>query len=433
MVSTLTSVPAIHRTVLTNGIVVLAKENPAADIIAARLFLRAGSRWETAATAGLSHLMSALLTKGTTRLSSMEIAEQVESIGASLGTDSSTDYFLLSIKTVAADFPAMLQLAAELLRSPSFPEHELELERRLALQTIRSQQEQPFTLGFDQLRHIMYGEHPYARSGLGTEATVAQLTRDDLQQFHSTHFRPDNLVISLSGRIAPEAATALIERMFGDWVAPPVPLPVLAPVPVESQPTQAAIAQDTQQSIVMLGYLAPAVTALDAATSQLTPDYIALKLLNSYLGNGLSSRLFVELREKRGLAYEVSAFYPTRLDRAQFVVYMGTAPENTATAIAGLRAEVERLCQIPLDPDTLQSAKNKILGQYALGKQTNAQIAQTFGWYETLNLSIDFDIEFQAAIAALTAPIIQQVAQQYFTEPYISLVGPASAVDPALA
>ncbi len=427
MVSTLTSASAIHRTVLANGIVVLAKENPAADIIAARLFLRAGSRWETDRTAGLSHLMSALLTKGTTRLSSMEIAEQVESIGASLGTDSSTDYFLLSVKTVATDFPAMLQLAAELLRSPSFPEHELELERRLALQTIRSQQEQPFTLGFDQLRQIMYGEHPYARSGLGTEATVAQLTRTDLQQFHSTHFRPDNLVISLSGRIDPEVATALVEQMFGDWASPPILLPVLDPVPVESQPTQAAIAQDTQQSIVMLGYLAPAVS-LDATTSQPTSDYVALKLLNSYLGNGLSSRLFVELREKRGLAYEVSAFYPTRLDRAQFVVYMGTAPENTATAIAGLQTEVERLCQIPLDPDTLQAAKNKILGQYALGKQTNAQIAQTFGWYETLNLSVDFDIEFQAAIAALTAPTIQQVAQQYFTQPYISLVGPASAV-----
>jgi zinc protease len=431
----------IHRTILDNGIVVLAKENPAADIIAARLFIRAGSRWETAQTAGLSHLMAALLTKGTANLSSMEIAEQVESLGASLGTDSSTDYFLVSLKTVAADFPAMLQLASELLRSPTFPSHELELERRLTLQAIRSQQEQPFTLAFDQLRQIMYGSHPYAQSSLGTEATVSQLTQPDLQQFHRTHFRPDNLVISLSGRIAPEAATELIARILGDWQAPTTPLPILEPFPISSQPQRAAIAQDTQQAIVMLGYLAPAVTPL-APTLPKTPklaevadsaDYMALKLLNSYLGNGLSSRLFVELREKRGLAYEVSAFYPTRLDVAQFVVYMGTAPENTETAIAGLQAEVDRLRETPLDAETLQAAKNKILGQYALGKQTNAQIAQTFGWYETLNLSIDFDNLFQEKIAALSAGAIQEAAERHFADPYISLVGPARVVGAAIA
>ncbi|XGV98202.1 MAG: M16 family metallopeptidase [Leptolyngbya sp. BL-A-14] len=432
--------------VLSNGMTVLVWENPSADIIAARIFIRAGSQWETAEDAGVSHLMAAVLTKGTEQRSSLQIAEQVESVGASLGTDSATDYFLLSLKTVSADFAELLQLAGELLRSPSFPQHEIELERRQTIQAIRSQQEQPFSIAYDQLRRIMYGEHPYALSGLGTEASVAQLERADLQRYHQSHFRPDNIVISLSGRIQPETAIALIEKVFGDWQAPSTPLPVLKLSAITSQPVKAAIAQETQQSIVMLGYLAPAairehppaalqpldqLSASCHASALLTAtieDYTALKLLNSYLGNGLSSRLFVELREKRGLAYDVSAFYPTRLHPAQFVVYMGTAPENTTIALDGLKAEVDRLRTHPFDGETLQAAKDKILGQHALGKQTNAQIAQTFGWYETLGLGIGFDAQFQEQVSAVTLEAIQAAAERYLVDPYISLVGPAAVV-----
>ncbi|MBD2464963.1 insulinase family protein [Oscillatoria sp. FACHB-1407] len=415
----------VHRAVLENGMTVLTVENPAADIIAARIFIRAGSRYEVAAQTGISHLLSAVITKGTANFSSQQIAEQVESVGASLGTDAASDYCLLSLKTVSADFVEMLKLAAEILRSPIFPAPEVELERRLTLQGIRSMQEQPFAIGQNQLRQAMYQQHPYAFSGLGTEATVSQLTQADLQTYHQTYFRPDNLVISIAGRILPEEAIALVDQVFGDWHPPqqdgqilPLPSPELPPV--TSDPRPVITVQETQQAILMLGYLAPAVK---------NADYAALKLLSTYLSNGLSSRLFVELREKQGLAYEVSGFYPTRLDTSHFVVYMGTAPINTAVAIEGLRREVDRLSQTLLSADELQASKNKLLGQYALGKQTNAQIAQTFGWYETLGLGIEFDQTFQQAIANVTAEAAQDAACRYLGEPYLSFVGPAIAVD----
>jgi zinc protease len=409
----------IHRTVLDNGIVVLAAENPAADIIAARIFLRAGSRWVQPEQAGLCHLLSAVMTKGTDRLSSLEIAERVESVGARLSADTTTDYFLVSLKTVSADFEEILELASELMRSPTFPEAEVELERRIAISAIRSQQEQPFSIAFEQLRHAMYQEHPYAFSPLGTEATMSNLTRTDLEQFHQTYFRPDNVVISVAGRIATEDTIALIDRIFGDWKAPEAPLPTLTLPTILPYPKSTLKPQETQQSVIVLGYLTPAVKEA---------GYAALKLLNTYLGNGLSSRLFVELREKRGLAYDVSALYATRLDAAQFVVYMGTAPENTTTAFDGLRAEVDRLANIQLDEEELQACKNKMLGQYALGKQTNSQIAQVVGWYETLGLGIKFDEQFQAEIAAVTAAEAREAAQKFFIEPYISLVGPEAAI-----
>ena len=409
----------IHRTVLDNGIVVLVAENPAADIIAARIFVRAGSCWEPREQAGLAHLLSAVITKGTQKLSSLEIAEKIESIGASLSTDAAVDYFLLNLKTVTSDFAEILALAGQLLRSPTFPEAEVELERRLTLQSIRSQQEQPFAIAFDQLRQAMYQKHPYALSELGIEATVSQLSRDDLQLYHDTYFRPDNVVISIAGRVNPAEAVAKVEKIFGDWQPRTTPLPTLTLPTLTPNPYQTVTPLQTQQSIVMLGYLAPSVKEA---------DYTALKLLSTYLGNGLSSRLFVELREKRGLAYDVSAFYPTRLEPATFVVYMGTAPENTAIALEGLRTEVELLCTTQSE-DALQVAKNKLLGQYALGKQTNAQIAQVFGWYETLGLGIEFDTKFQQEVAGVTTTMAQEAACRYLLAPYVSLVGPGGAIN----
>jgi predicted Zn-dependent peptidase len=413
--------PIVHRTVLDNGIVVLAIENSAADIIATRIFIRSGSQWEPREKAGLSHLLSAVITKGTEQLSAIEIAERIESVGASLSADAATDYFLLSLKTVSADWTEMLQLAGQILLRPSFPETEVELEQSLTIQDIRSQKEQPFTIAFDQLRQTMYRDHPYALSILGTEATVSELNRVDLELFHQTHFRPDNLVISVAGRVTPQEAVTQVEQVFGDWRLPEAPLPIPQFPLITSQPCQVMTPQETQQSIVMLGYLA---APLQHA------DYTTLKLINTYLGNGLSSRLFVELREKRGLAYDVSAFYPTRKSASTFVVYMGTAPDNTEIAIAGLRKEVERIGSTRLSIDELQAAKNKLLGQYALGKQTNAQLAQVYGWYETLGLGIEFDIQFQQDVISITPEIAQAVAARYFIEPYVSLVGPAEAINP---
>lgn len=409
----------IHRIVLNNGIVVLVKENPAADIVSTRMFVRTGSCWETRSKAGLCHLLAATLTKGSENLSSLEIAEKVESVGARLSADTSTDYFLMSLKTVSADFEEILTLAGQLLRSPTFPPKEVELERRIAIQGIRSQQEQPFSVTFDRLRQIMYRDHPYAYSTLGTEETISQVSRGDLEAFHQTYFRPDRLIVSIVGHITVEKATKLVDRVFGNWQVDPTQAASLKLPTLTSNPQTSVVSQETQQSTIMLGYLTCSVKS---------PDYAVLKLINTYLGNGLSSRLFVELREKRGLAYDVSAFYPTRLDRSQFVVYMGTAPENTAVAIEGLRSQVERLIKVPLTEDELQVAKNKLLGQYALGKQTNAQLAQIYGWYETLGLGIEFDTQFQADIANVSTEDIYTVARRYFSEPYLSLVGPEVAV-----
>jgi zinc protease len=408
------------RVQLANGITVIAAENPVADIIAARIFIRVGQCHETPETAGILSLLTALLTRGTTHRSSLEIAEAIEYVGASLSADTTSDYSLVSIKTVSSDFADIFALAAEMLREPTFPADEIELERKLTLQGLRSMQEQPFTVAFNHLRSAMYGEHPYAFASLGTPESVTAITREQLVAVHETFFRPDNMVVSIVGRIAPQAAVELVEQVMGNWQNPNQDVPALLMPTLTPTAQRLITTQETNQSILILGYLAGSVTH---------PDFAALKLLSTYLGNGLSSRLFVELREKQGLAYDVSAFYPTRLGTSHFVAYIGTAPNNSEIALDGLHHELHRLCQFPLSAEELQVAKNKILGQYALGKQTNGQIAQLWGWYEVLGLGLDFDRQFPEIISAVSVEDAQAAAQGCFSDPYWSILGPAAAIE----
>lgn len=401
----------IHQTTLSNGITLIAIENPTTEIIAGKIFCRnAGGLWEAKHQAGIFHLLTSVMAKGTRHLSSLEIAEQVESLGAGLGTDASSDYCLLSLKTITEDFATIFALAGEILRYPSFPDQEVQLEKKITLQNLRSQKEQPFNLAFRQLREMIYGQHPYGFSILGTEETVNSFTIEDLHSCHQKHFRPDNLIVSLAGKIDLEQAINLVGEVFGDWQIPSQPSPLKTNYDLYSKADYRILEQSNQQSIIMMGYLAPEIKH---------PDYPIFKLLNTYLGNGLSSRLFVELREKRGLAYDVSAFYPTRLDKSQFVTYIGTAPTNLEIAQEALAHEIDRLREKLLLEEELQVAKNKLLGQYALGKQTNAELAQLYGWYETLGLGINYDYIFPEQIMNITSQDIQRVADEYLQDNFL--------------
>ena len=164
--------PPVHRSQLANGITVLTIANPSADIVSGRFFIQAGSRWETAAQAGLAQLLTSVMMKGTDRLSALEIADRVESVGAGLGAETTTDYIKLSLKTVKSDLVDIFKLAGEILRTPNFPDTQIELERKLILQAIRSQTEQPFNNAYRQLRTALYGTHPYSRSSLGPKTAL---------------------------------------------------------------------------------------------------------------------------------------------------------------------------------------------------------------------------------------------------------------------
>ena len=317
---------------------------------------------------------------------------------------------------MASDFPSLFSLAGDIIRNPTFPAAELERERQLILQAIRAQQERPFSVAFTPLRAALFGNHPYAFSMAGTAESVGALARMDLVTYHQNHLRADNLVIAISGNMSPLEVERLVADVLGDWSTPRAiadpPLPELPQLIGEQTLTNH---QATQQTIAIVGYRAPSIYS---------DDWAALKLLAVHLGGGLSSRLFVQLREKQGLAYEVSASYSPRRYEAPFMAYIGTSPETCDRAVSGLRQELQRLVEHPLTPEELQLAQRKILGQYSLSKQTNGQLAQLMGWYELLGLGIDYDRHYPSMVRNLTSSQLQQVANHYLSNPIISVAGP---------
>jgi zinc protease len=274
-------------------------------------------------------------------------------------------------------------------------------------------------IALQQLRQSIHPNHAYGQPALGTLETIPSLERSHLIQFHGQHFSPHTAVLSIAGNITVDTAQTLVANLFGNWKPSAFVPPTLTPAISDRKPTQVTKNQSTHQSIVMLGYPAPTVQE---------PDYAALKLLYTYLCSGLSSRLFTELREKKGLAYEVSGFYPTRLHSSHFGVYLGTASENTALALSLLKAELERLSTQMLSAEEVHATKSKLLGQYALGKQTNHQIANLHGLYAFLKLGANYDEQFVQNIQAITPEQLQNVAIKHLREPFISLVGPESAL-----
>jgi zinc protease len=408
--------PAIpHCQRLPNGITLIVTPSNTTDIVAGRIFIRAGSYFDPVDRSGTSNLIATLLTKGTTELSAMEIASRIESVGAGVSAEANNDHIEVSFKSVTADFAEILRLVGEIIRNPAFPAEQVTLEKKLVVERIRSQSERPLTLAFQQLRESIYHSHPYARPLLGITSNVVHITCQELVDFHQTYFRPDLVTISIAGNVDLTVVEQLVDEVFIDWFLPASAAPAITPHSIEAPAQRKTLAKDTKQSIVMLGHLSVAAT---------DPDYFALRAIDSYLGSGLSSRLFVELREKRGLAYEVASVFSTKVDRSIFAVYMGTANEKVSMAINGLQGEMARLCVAKLSEEELADTKTKLLGKYALSKQTNGQLAYIYGWYESLGLGWDFDQTLSKSIDALTTDKIEEVAVKYFDRPYhLSVVG----------
>jgi zinc protease len=400
---------------LPNGITLIVTPSNTADIVAGRIFIKAGSYFDPVDRSGTSNLVAALLSKGTTELSAMDIANRIESVGAGVGAEANNDHIEVSFKSVTNDFADILRLVGEIIRTPAFPTEQVTLEKKLVVERIRSQAERPLTLAFQQLRASIYQSHPYARPLLGVTDDVMNITRQELVEFHQLYFRPDLVTISIAGNVNLAVVEQLIDEIFIDWFLPASPAPAITVHLIAAPAQRQTLAKDTKQSIVMLGHLSVAAT---------DPDYFALRAIDSYLGSGLSSRLFVELREKRGLAYEVASVFSTKVDRAIFAVYMGTANEKVSMAINGLQGELARLCVARLSAEELADTKTKLLGKYALSKQTNGQLAYIYGWYESLGLGWDFDQTLSKSIEALTTTQIEDVAVKYFDRPYhLSIVG----------
>lgn len=405
---------APRRERLPSGLTVLIRENTATPVVAASLFVRVGSRWETEDNAGISHLLQQVLVKGTATRSALEIAETAEGLGGGISASADMDFSELRATALARNWKRMLELVADVSLRPTLPEAEIDGERRAMLTALRSRQDQPFPLALDTVMSRVYGEHPYGRPILGRPAALQHIDRAGLLAYHQRFYRAPRMILAVSGDVSAREVVAEVERLFAA-------APTGEGEPEPSLPTATARADRTvlvrpaAQAQVLVAFLAPTTAH---------PDYAPVKVLTTALGGGMAGRLFTEVRDKQGLAYSTGGAYPSRRGPGVLYMQLGTAPANQARAEAAMLGELERIRLDPVSPAELNRAKAYLLGQFALDRRTNARLAWYDAFFEALGVGPDFADRYTRAVEAVTAEDLLRVARTYLTAPTIVTLGP---------
>ena len=413
---------AVQQLELPGGCPVWLLQRPGAGILSAKLWMRGGSSADPSGQRGAAQLLAGVLSRGCGELSGDALADLVEGCGAGLRCEAAEDGTLLSLKCASSDAEALLPLLLLMVRRPWLVEDQINLERQLNLQTLQRQKEDPFQLAHDQLRRLLYGEGPYGHDALGVEADLQAIDRSQLDALARAYGQA-GAVLVLTGELPPQAQDLLLSGLDGEaW---PCVAPQRLAGPRGLKQAQLACSEDdTEQLVLMLG---ASTTALGA------PHALALRLLHCHLGVGMSSRLFVALREEHGLAYDVGVHYPARLGDAPFVFHLSTSSDRAAQATRELLAEWQRLLDQAITADDLQLALAKFRGQEALGRQTSSQLADRHALVLGHGLPFNFADRCLEEAAELTTDHLLQAARELLTAPSLSLCGPRTAITQAEA
>ncbi len=413
--------PGLRRFSLPGGLPVWVIERRGPAILSAKLWIRGGSSADPAGERGVHQLLAGVLSRGCGAWSGDALADLVEGRGAGLRCEAAEDGLVVSLQCASADAPALLPLLLSLVQRPWLVPDQIDLERQLNLQTLQRQQEDPFQVAHDGLRELLYGTGPYGHDPLGVEAELEGLGREALLR-QAGALGQAGAVLVLAGQAPADLEPLLLQGQGegGPWA---VQAPLRRPGPAGHSGERLARAIDeTEQLVLMLG---TTTTALGE------PQALALRLLHCHLGIGMSSRLFVALREEHGLAYDVGVHHPARLGAAPFVFHLSSSAERAELATTELLNEWQRLLEQPLAPAELALAQAKFRGQEALGRQTCSQVADRHALVLGHGLPFDFADRSLAAAEALTAADLQAAARQLLARPCLSLCGPREALDQA--
>jgi len=408
--------PTVIRRVLPNGLTVIVRPDPAVGVMAASLQVRAGSRFETADTAGISNFLHRVMARGTKRYTALQLTEAIEDLGGSLDASGDVEYTEVRGAALARNWEALLGLVAEVALRPTFPDEEIERERRLIQSALQTRGDTPFQRAFDAMLQDLYGAHPYAWPSAGRRESIERIDRAALQAHYAAIYRPDRMVLAVSGHVPGDRVLRVAERLFR--ATPPAAAPVTAaPAAAPPRGDRRVVERPVQQAQVLVGYLGPSLTE---------PDYPAVRVLATVLGGGMSGRLFTELRDKRGLAYSVGVLSSFRTGPS-LVTYMGTAPASAEAAEAGVLSEIDRIRVDQVSERELARGKAFLLGNMAMDRRTNARHAWYLAFFEVIGAGWDFPERFERAVEAVTVADLTRVAGRYLTRPTVVVLKPPKA------
>jgi len=400
------SAGAIQKFELPNGLRLLVREDPRLPLISAVACFKAGILAETAENNGINRLYSRVLLKGTQTRTAEQIAEEIEALGGGIGAESGNNSFGVSVKVMQPDLAAGLELLADVLRNPIFPQKSIAREKEAQRASIKAEEEEPTSLARNLMRRTLFAGHPYGLRSSGTPETVAGLDRGQLLAFHRQYVAGRNGVIAVFGAVKAEEVKALVEKAFGELPAghsaltePPQPAPLAASQSVEEF-------KEKEQAIVMVGF-----RGLDL----FSPDRYALELIEE-ASSDLGSRFFVRIREKLGLAYFVGASQVAGLVPGPFVFYLGTDPAKVEAVKTEFLDEIRALATDGLTEEELARAKAKMLGQEAMRNQSNDAFAHASALDELYGLGFDEYTRLRARIESVTLDDVRAVARKLFSE-----------------
>ncbi|MFQ6137079.1 MAG: M16 family metallopeptidase, partial [Candidatus Hydrothermarchaeales archaeon] len=401
-----------EKVILENGMTLIVKENRANDIVAVEVFVKTGAWTEPEGETGIRNFVGKMLLKGTKKRSARDIAFESEAVGVTLSTDIGNDYTEITMKSTGEFFEEGMEILADIITNSIFAPDEIEKERGIILEEIKAQEDNAFQNIHALFLKTLYGEHPYGKSLIGDAEAVKVMDRESLLGYYGKYYVPNNIVVAIVGNVEAERAISVVEDQFKGFEYGEIPK--RPEIEAEISETYGSEEKEREQSYIMVGYLCADIKS---------EDYPVLKVINSILGEGSSSRLFVELREKRGLAYEVVSFFPSRMDRSYIVAFIGTTPENEKEVISGIEEEFDSLKEELVTEEELERAKKRLAGNYVMRHESNKGQARYLAFFESLGVGYGYDERYIEEVEGVTQEDIQRVARKYFEKPVVVVVG----------
>jgi zinc protease len=400
----------IQKIELSNGMRLLVREDPRLPLVSMVTVFRGGLLAETRETNGITRLMAKVLLKGTKTRTAEQIADTIEAVGGSIGSDAGNNSFSVSLDVTQPDFKLGAELLSDVLLNATMPEKDIAREKEVQLAGIREEEEQLTTVARNILREALFAGHPYALRSKGSAQSVANLTQKDLLEFRDRYLVARNGVISVFGNVKAAEVKQIFEEALSAMKAgqlaltdPPKPAPLTKTI-------QVGKLKDKAQGVIMVGY---------RGADMFSPDRYALELIDE-ASSDLGSRFFVRIREQMGLAYYVGASQMQGLVPGLFLFYLGTDPQKIERVKTALLDEINKLAAEGLTTDELARAKKKLIGQMQIANQSNDSFGYMAALDELYGLGFAHYKTIEPDVEAVTLEDVKRVAAKYFqNQPYV--------------
>lgn len=403
----------IRTSTLPNGIQVVTEAMPDVRSVALSFWVGTGSRDESDHEWGMSHFLEHLLFKGSDNRNALEIAQAIDGVGGDMNAFTTRECTAFYVRVLADDRDMALDILCDIMCAPSFDPREIESERQVVLEEILMRNDDPSDLAHEFLSATLFNGHPLSREVLGDEAGIEAMVGPDIRRFFEHHYRPQNLVFAAAGHLDHDEIVEAVNRRWRNREGGQRPQRKSPEVTTGSTLVHK---RPTDQAHLVLGVPAP---------DRRDPGRYATAVLDTIFGGGMSSRLFQEVREQRGLAYTVYSSFSPYDDAGEFSIYVGTAPHRVGEALEVVRGEITRLTSGGVSDSELTRAKRNLRATTELGLEDSSARMSRIGRSLLLHGDVLSVEEINRRIDAVTADDVGQMAQQLFSvEPVVVGVGP---------